>query len=653
MSKRLLPDDLDRLLELIAQNDDVVSVSALDAIVPGSAAHRLAEANELYWITEIARVSDGRLSSAEIDRAAQFLNTIEIQQAVFGPMAQAVEDLERGDTTIGLRLVWVRADSPGPGTAGVSSDQIVLGDGEVAGSAAQSVGTLAALSPPAQTVSLSSFAAALDPAAQPVQDAGNRDDTASSSATGGRAGFNAALACLFLQTGAPVARPYDGWEDFQARNGLTVDLVTDLKTAYPDGFAKLNVCVGLAAVASKRPAVADAVETSLAEQMENARAIHNFDGLALLQDVDGLQIDIRLELPDLIGRHTETLDGLIAALPLAPPPATVAPADTIEDPALTGLPQDLAATQIVVGATSAVAADEAIGAVPAADATSVSPASTDLSASALQTVDSAIASAEIMMVSTASSDAGPASASTDLAVPAAAASVAVQAAAAAVDLTVTVGSVDRPEAGRDSDDDPSKPDDAGEHRSVGNTVEGGHSSGATYAAYDDPVVLVAANGAPPQPAVAMRATIGSDDPVRLDELAAPEVRVVDVVKAESGGQSRGEDREPGGDDCDDDFGLGATGAEFVMFALGSDTLVLQPAYLEPPDDAGEPEFWPNEQGPVIPDQLMAYGFSDDTFGADLWHALEAGDGAVILDSDSLRLVSFDGNDSGRGDLLCL
>lgn len=653
MSKRLLPDDLDRLLDLIAQNDDVLSVSALDAIAPGSAAHRLAEANELYWITEIARVSDGRLSSAEIDRAAQFLNTIEIQQAVFGPMAHAVEDLERGDTAIGLRLVWVRADSPGPGTAGVSSDQIDLSDGVEGASEAQSAEPLAALNTPAQAVSLSSFAAALDPAAQSVQDAGNRDDTASSSATGGRAGFNAALACLFLQTGAPSTRPYDGWEDFQARNGLTVDLVTDLKTAYPDGFAKLNVSVGLAAVASKRPQVADAVQASLAEQMEHARAIHNFDGLALLHEVNDLQIDIRLELPELIERHTETLDGLVAALPLAPAPATAAPADAIDDAALSGLPHELAATQVVVGTTTEAAADEAIGAVLAVDVTPVSPASTDLSASTLQTVDAAVASAEIVIASTTSSEAKPASVSTDVDLPVPAVSVAIQTVAAAVDLIVTVGAVDTPEADHDSDDEPSTQDSSGKDGPASKADLGGHSSDSSYAAYEDPVVVVAANGSPPQPAVAMRATIGADDPVPLDQSAAPEVRVVDVVNAETGGEWTGEDAEPDGDDCSDDFSLGETGAEFVMFALGSDTLVLQPEYLEAPDDAGEPEFWPNEQGPVIPDQIVAYGFNDDTLGADLWHALEVGDGAVNLDSDSLRLVSFDGNDSGRGDLLCL
>ncbi len=56
--------------------------------------------------------------------------------------------------------------------------------------------------------------------------------------------FNQLRAELFVLTGLASLRPYDSWADFQTRNSLSDDVISDLQTAYPDGIDAMDVWVG-------------------------------------------------------------------------------------------------------------------------------------------------------------------------------------------------------------------------------------------------------------------------------------------------------------------------------------------------------------------------------------------------------------------------
>ncbi|MNK09542.1 Poly(beta-D-mannuronate) C5 epimerase 7 [compost metagenome] len=56
--------------------------------------------------------------------------------------------------------------------------------------------------------------------------------------------FNTVRAELYETTGIASLRPYTGWADFQARNGLSDAALLQLKTAYPDGFDSVDLWVG-------------------------------------------------------------------------------------------------------------------------------------------------------------------------------------------------------------------------------------------------------------------------------------------------------------------------------------------------------------------------------------------------------------------------
>ena len=60
----------------------------------------------------------------------------------------------------------------------------------------------------------------------------------------GIAPFNSVREQLYEKTGLASLRPYEGWDDFQKRNSLTDDFVTQLKQAYPEGFEHMDLWVG-------------------------------------------------------------------------------------------------------------------------------------------------------------------------------------------------------------------------------------------------------------------------------------------------------------------------------------------------------------------------------------------------------------------------
>ena len=60
----------------------------------------------------------------------------------------------------------------------------------------------------------------------------------------GIAPFNQVRAELYAKTGQASLRPYTGWDDFQARNGLDAALVAKLMQAYPGGFETMDMWIG-------------------------------------------------------------------------------------------------------------------------------------------------------------------------------------------------------------------------------------------------------------------------------------------------------------------------------------------------------------------------------------------------------------------------
>ena len=60
----------------------------------------------------------------------------------------------------------------------------------------------------------------------------------------GIAPFNEVREQLFAQTGKASLEPYTGWDDFQARNDLSDDLIAQLQEAYPDGFETMDLWIG-------------------------------------------------------------------------------------------------------------------------------------------------------------------------------------------------------------------------------------------------------------------------------------------------------------------------------------------------------------------------------------------------------------------------
>lgn len=60
----------------------------------------------------------------------------------------------------------------------------------------------------------------------------------------GIAPFNEVRAQLFERTGIESLRPYSGWDDFQARNGVSDAVMAQLKQAYPEGFGTMDMWSG-------------------------------------------------------------------------------------------------------------------------------------------------------------------------------------------------------------------------------------------------------------------------------------------------------------------------------------------------------------------------------------------------------------------------
>jgi Ca2+-binding RTX toxin-like protein len=100
----------------------------------------------------------------------------------------------------------------------------------------------------------------------------------------GVAPFNIVRAELFAQTGLNSLRPYQGWEDFQQRNGLSNDFIAQLKEAYPDGFDTMDLWIGGLAEKPRHGQLGSTFGYIFLEQMNRLQHGDRFYYLEILDD---------------------------------------------------------------------------------------------------------------------------------------------------------------------------------------------------------------------------------------------------------------------------------------------------------------------------------------------------------------------------------
>ena len=282
MTRKFTKEDLDRLLDLVGQSP-VLGASAEPFLTGASSQARvLWSANERHWEQELRAATEDVWSDQQYLDAARLLCTAEHQQMVFKQFAGALDDIAPG--TWEPRLVWSR---PEPSTdEALSSDQIVLAPAQDADASLHA-------SDDAQVRDIEIALAANGSSALPLYAPANGAHVAEESMVGAagladedrgaaRPVFNAVRANLFLQSGLSLAKPYDGWADFKARNDLPDDIVVDLKVAYPDGFHKLDLWIGALVESSYQANVDATVEALLARYTSEIALDYNYDALQLL-----------------------------------------------------------------------------------------------------------------------------------------------------------------------------------------------------------------------------------------------------------------------------------------------------------------------------------------------------------------------------------
>lgn len=315
MKGRIKHADLDHLLRLVqaglpgradarrdtgaagnATGDDTGS-HAGDATPPD---HAFWNANHSYWADKLRSDTDGSWTPAHYAAAASIINAAEYQQVLFRDIASALTQGLSGDS-------HERVDFSGSGY------------GRFAGSAApaaysefdETIDLLDAASGRAHHVRISSV---LDDVrrselvAERHQHSGanveaidgvlkeEQADVALApkqinlgELAGGRArngaplSFNDVRGELYAQSGLSILLPYADWDDFRDRNHLSDDLIADIKAAYPDGFAAVDLWVGALAerpaVGGVGPTIAATLSAEIA-QMKNASAQFHFSLLA-------------------------------------------------------------------------------------------------------------------------------------------------------------------------------------------------------------------------------------------------------------------------------------------------------------------------------------------------------------------------------------
>lgn len=301
--------------------------------------HTIWARNHNFWVDALKERTDGRWTEDEYFEAARILNIAEYQQVVFTEFSEAMSgglgdddnnepDLEHGfdayDPTVDASISVEFAQAAY--RFGHSMLNETVGYLGPDGSLQQMSLVDAFLSP--QTVVDVGIDSLLGGAAVERHQAIDVDmvnalrnqlvgrplDLAALNIFRGRdmgiAPFNDVRAQLFESTGNPSLRPYAGWEDFQARNGLSDALIAQFKLAYPDGFDTVDLWIGGLA---ERPVMGQLGSTFGYIFNEQLDRLQHGDRFYYLEIFDDSLFQDPITFADIIMRNTD-LTGLPEAI---------------------------------------------------------------------------------------------------------------------------------------------------------------------------------------------------------------------------------------------------------------------------------------------------------------------------------------------------
>ena len=309
MPARINREDLEHLLRLVETglHDDIAAHGEVVAAGGPSATHAifaprhaLWNANHSFWVERLKSETGGAWTDDQYVTAATIINTAEYQHVLFSDIASAL--------THGLSEGWDRHAAVGEESSGRLSSE---GRRIVPSHFDETVDLVDASTGQLRQINLAAvledvqgphrsddhtagggdakhktapdeFRGALGNVFSPrVLDLGEL--TGSRAHDGGRVPFNQVRGELFAQFGLSTLLPYAGWDDFRERNNLSDGLIAELKAAYPEGFAALDLWVGGLAesptVGDLGPTIAAAVNDEIA-QLRNENPLSCLDLLA-------------------------------------------------------------------------------------------------------------------------------------------------------------------------------------------------------------------------------------------------------------------------------------------------------------------------------------------------------------------------------------
>lgn len=257
MAFRLQPEDLNRLLDLV-QSNRVYFDGNFGSAHDGT--HSIWDRNAGYWIDRLRGETDDTWSDQEYASAARIINAAEYQRAVFGDFARSMARSDDGGAHASPEFsAWSAASSAlaMPGESFSYADEatgerrdVTLADIFRGAGHESHAGVNPWARSPESPESATTSEEGDDRASswQGLPSGRAAVDLAQLNSYRGRgadeASFNQVRAELAALTGLASLRPYEGWDDFQARNALSDDLVGDLKAGYPEGFEAVDLWVG-------------------------------------------------------------------------------------------------------------------------------------------------------------------------------------------------------------------------------------------------------------------------------------------------------------------------------------------------------------------------------------------------------------------------
>jgi len=229
--------------------------------------HTIWERNHNHWVDRLKESTNGAWTEEQYFEAARIMNVAEYQRVVFTEFAQAMaggldDDDEHGfegyDPTVDASISLEFAQAAYRFDHSMQNETVSYVD---TNGTTQEISLVQAFLNPATFAGIGLDALLLGAAATPHeaidvdivnalrnQLVGRPLDLAALNIFRGRdvgiPPFNAVREQLYAKTGDASLRPYTGWADFQARNGLSNEALQQLKAAYPDGFASMDLWVG-------------------------------------------------------------------------------------------------------------------------------------------------------------------------------------------------------------------------------------------------------------------------------------------------------------------------------------------------------------------------------------------------------------------------